>query len=94
MLGRRRHALTFLLALSVLAVAPRAMPSAPLAEHLADAGFVWMPELSPLGPVVIVISLPGQRAYVYRNGVRIAVSNVSTGRAGFETPPGVYSILQ
>lgn len=65
-----------------------------MTDRLAEAGFVWMPELSPRGPVVIVISLPGQRAYVYRNGVRIAVANVSTGRAGFETPPGVYSILQ
>lgn len=89
-----RFASAALLALTVMVVAPCAMPSAPLAERLADAGFVWMPELSPRGPVVIVISLPGQRAYVYRNGVRIAVSNVSTGRAGFETPPGVYSILQ
>ena len=78
----------------MLAVAPCANPSAPVAERLADSGFIWMPELSPSGPVVIVISLPGQRAYVYRNGVRIAVSNVSTGRPGFETPPGVYSILQ
>jgi hypothetical protein len=53
-----------------------------------------MPELAPNGPVVIVVSLPGQLAYVYRNGVRIAVANVSTGRPGFDTPAGIYSILQ
>ena len=93
-LDRRRRAWRFLVALSVMAVAPCAIPSAPLAQRLADAGFTWMPQLSPSGPLVIVISLPAQHAYVYRNGVRIAESNVSTGRAGFETPPGVYSILQ
>jgi len=35
--------------------------------------------LSPAGPVVIIVSLPGQRIYVDRNGVRIGVSTVSTG---------------
>jgi hypothetical protein len=31
---------------------------------------------------------------VYRNGVRIAVSTVSTGKKGHETPTGVFTILQ
>src|SRR6185503_12097277 len=35
-----------------------------------------------------------QRAYVYRNGVLIAVSSVSTGKPGHETPTGVFTILQ
>lgn len=90
----RRRARMVLVALLATVLASSALASVPLTERLADAGFIWMPELSPQGPVVIVISLPGQRAYVYRNGVRIAVSNVSTGRSGFETPPGVYSILE
>jgi hypothetical protein len=42
----------------------------------------------------MVISLPQQLGHVYRNGVRIGVTTVSTGRPGYETPPGVYSILQ
>lgn len=62
--------------------------------RIPDPGYVWMPELSPAGPVVIVVSLPEQMAVVYRNGVRIAVANISSGRPGFETPTGVYSILQ
>jgi hypothetical protein len=66
----------------------------PLAQRLPGPGYVWMPELAPSGPVVIVVSLPEQMAFVYRNGVRVAVANVSTGRPGFDTPTGVFSILQ
>lgn len=61
---------------------------------LKPGQFVWMPELAPQGPVVIVVSLPEQRAHVYRNGVRIGVSTVSTGKRGHETPTGVFTILE
>lgn len=54
---------------------------------------VWTPELAPRGPVVVVVSLPEQRAHVYRNGVRIGASPVSTGKPGFDTPSGVFTIL-
>lgn len=53
-----------------------------------------MPELAPDGPLVMLISLPQQLAFLYRNGIRIGVTTVSTGRPGFETPAGVYRILQ
>jgi hypothetical protein len=53
-----------------------------------------MPELAPEGPVVMVVSLPEQRLYVYRNGVRIGLSTVSTGKRGFETRTGVFPILE
>ena len=56
--------------------------------------FSWAPDLSPTGPVVIVVSLNEQRMHVYRNGVRIAVSTVSSGIAGRDTPSGSYEILQ
>ena len=42
----------------------------------------------------MVVSLPEQRAYVYRNGVLIGASTVSTGKKGHETPTGVFTILQ
>ncbi len=62
--------------------------------QLRPGEYVWMPQLAPKGPVVIVVSLPEQLAYVYRNGIRIAVSTVSTGKRGYETPTGVFTILQ
>ena len=46
------------------------------------------------GPVSILISLPGQIAYVYRDGVLIAASTVSTGKRGKSTPAGEFTILQ
>jgi hypothetical protein len=64
------------------------------ADGLEPGEYIWTPELAQKGPLVIVISLPGQRAHVYRNGVRIGVSTVSTGKPGYDTPSGVYTILQ
>ena len=43
---------------------------------------------------MLVIDLSSQRALLYRNGVPIAASTVSTGRRGRETPRGVFTILQ
>lgn len=60
---------------------------------LKPGEYVWYPERAPEGFVAVVVNLTDQRAYVYRNGVRIGVSTVSTGRAGHETPTGVFTIL-
>ncbi|MEQ1803032.1 MAG: L,D-transpeptidase [Gammaproteobacteria bacterium] len=63
-------------------------------SRLKPGEYLWVPEVSPRGPVVMVVSLPEQRAYVYRNGVLIGASTVSTGKKGYETPTGVFTILQ
>ena len=44
--------------------------------------------------MAIVVSLPDQLVYVYRDGIRIGVSTCATGRPGHETPTGVFTILQ
>lgn len=59
-----------------------------------DGGSSWTPALAPAGPVLVLVGLEEQRALVYRNGVRIGSAPVSTGRPGFETPVGVYTILE
>ena len=56
--------------------------------------YYWKPDLSPRGPVVIVVSLPRQIMVVYRNGIQIARSTVSTGAGKKATPTGVFEILQ
>jgi L,D-transpeptidase catalytic domain len=66
----------------------------PTEEKLKAGDFVWEPERAPEGPVLIVVSKPEQTAYVYRNGIRIARSSVSTGRPGHPTPVGVFDILE
>jgi hypothetical protein len=61
---------------------------------LKPGQFVWYPERAAAGPMVIIVSLPDQRVYVYRNGIRIGVSTCATGRPGHATPTGVFTILQ
>jgi L,D-transpeptidase-like protein len=56
--------------------------------------YLWVPQVSPRGPIVMVVSLPEQLAYVYRNGVIIGASTISTGKKGHRTPTGVFTILQ
>jgi hypothetical protein len=67
---------------------------APLTRALKPGDYAWHPEVSPAGPVVILVSLPDQLLYVYRNGVRIGRSTVSTGKPGKRTPTGVFTVLQ
>ncbi|RZA17759.1 MAG: hypothetical protein EOP93_12780 [Lysobacteraceae bacterium] len=66
----------------------------PEADGLQPGEFLWTPERAAPGQVVVVVSLPTQRAHVYRNGVRIGVSTVSTGMPGHPTPTGTFEILQ
>ena len=83
------------LALWLLATCAVAAPQAkPATDGLRPGEFTWTPELAPSGPVAVIVSLPEQRAYVYRNGVRIGTSTTSTGKPGHATPPGIYTILQ
>jgi hypothetical protein len=71
-------------------------PKAPADDfkNLKPGGFAWHPERSPEGPVAIIVSVPKQRAFVYRNGILIGVSTCSTGKKGYETPLGVFTILE
>jgi hypothetical protein len=53
-----------------------------------------MGEAVTTGPVAMVVSITEQRAYVYRNGILIGATTVSTGRPGHLTPTGVFTVLQ
>jgi L,D-transpeptidase catalytic domain len=66
----------------------------PFTPELKPGDYVWHPEVSPAGPVVVFVNLPDQVLYVYRNGVRIGRSTVSTGKPGKPTPSGVFTVLQ
>ena len=61
---------------------------------LKAGDYVWQPKVSPEGPVAIIVSLSGQTLYVYRNGLCIGRSTVSSGKAGHRTPTGVFTILE
>ena len=93
-----------------LAMTVAAAPSAPLAaqgaaksaqlelarqaDKLKPGQWVWKPQIAPAGPILVYVDLTRQLATVYRNGVRIGVSTISSGRPGFETPTGVFTILE
>jgi hypothetical protein len=77
-----------------LAIADEPPPTPPTKPALKPGQFTWHPDRSPQGPVVIIVSLADQFAYVYRNGIRIGTTTVSTGRPGHVTPTGVFTILE
>ncbi|MFN9498665.1 MAG: L,D-transpeptidase [Erythrobacteraceae bacterium] len=64
------------------------------AEALKPGEWVWAGDVAPEGPVLVYVDLSRQTATVYRNGVRVAVTTVSSGKPGHETPTGVFTILQ
>ena len=63
-------------------------------SSLEPGQFVWNEERTGDGKVEIVVSLPQQLAYVYRDGRLIGVSTVSSGQPGYDTPTGTFAILQ
>lgn len=44
--------------------------------------------------MLFLISLATQRAVLYRNGIPIAITTVSTGRRGHRTPTGIFTVLE
>lgn len=60
---------------------------------LKHGEFTWAPQMSPTGPILVVVSLEEQRAYAYRNNVLIGATMVSTGKKGHETPTGVFHTI-
>lgn len=77
----------------IVAIAAAVSPHAQDREYDASS-FTWNPALSPSGPVVVSVNLETQTAAVYRNGIEIGSCLVSTGRKGYETPTGVFHILE
>jgi len=78
---------------------PATATIAQAAAALAPNRFVWAdPQMAAVDPVVqpvtVVVSLPMQRAYVYRGDTMIAAASVSTGKDGKDTPVGIFPILQ
>ena len=69
-------------------------PTGKPAGPIKPGEYWWHPEISPKGPLMILVSIPEQQMHVYRNGIMIGRSTVSTGSKGHDTPGGVFSILE
>jgi len=61
---------------------------------LKPGQYIWAPELGSGGPALVVVNLETQRLVLFRNGVPVGASTVSSGKTGHETPTGVFTILQ
>ena len=48
----------------------------------------------PTGKVAILIDLADQHAYLYSRGQVVLTAPVSTGREGYDTPAGQYSVIE
>lgn len=55
---------------------------------------VWVPQVAAEGPMLLIVNLSSQRALLFRNGVPIGATTVSTGKVGHDTPTGVFTVLQ
>lgn len=92
-----RGPIALLLALSIPLAAHGQSTPAPvdgIVDRLKPGEYLWAPQVAPVGPIVVIVSLTTQRAYAYRNGVLIGASTVSSGKPGHSTPTGIFTILQ
>ena len=64
------------------------------AATLQPGQYAWESRAASSGPLFVVINLASQRAMVYRDGVLIGASTISTGTKDRETPTGVFPILE
>ncbi len=64
------------------------------AAVMAPGRYLWADDAAVTGPVSVLISLPDQRAYVFRGNKMIAASSVSTGSDEKPTPLGRFTILE
>src|SRR6186713_2186346 len=72
----------------------KGMPTGKPTGPLKPGEYWWNSRVSPAGPVVLLVSLPLQTMSVYRNGILVGRTSVSTGTKGHQTPTGVFTILE
>jgi lipoprotein-anchoring transpeptidase ErfK/SrfK len=66
--------------------APPATPAPPRESYWKGEGVK--------GPAAIVVDLSDQRAYFYKGDTVVGESRISSGKRGYETPPGEYKVIQ
>ncbi|HEY0334556.1 MAG TPA: L,D-transpeptidase [Stenotrophomonas sp.] len=74
--------------------ARQSSPANTAPSQLEPGEWIWGGTTKGWGPMAVIVSLTEQRAYAYRNGILIGVTTISSGKKGYETPTGVFTILQ
>jgi lipoprotein-anchoring transpeptidase ErfK/SrfK len=62
-------------------------------KELKPGQYVWREVPESAGPQRVVVSLSDQMAYLYRGNTLVAVSTISSGKPGRDTPIGIFSVL-
>jgi hypothetical protein len=60
---------------------------------LAPGDFGWDDDAGLTGKVTVRINLLTQMAYVMRGNILVGITNISSGKDGYETPTGRFTIL-
>lgn len=85
-----RHAKAILAGLLVAVVAVAAADANPRQSRMRTPSV----SAEPQSPVIILVSLKRQKLHVYDVNGEIATSRISSGMPGFDTPTGVFSLLE
>jgi hypothetical protein len=97
-LVKRRFELGLLVCVAASAVAqpvtPQKLSVIERADRLRPGQYIWEPNAASTGSVFMVIDLTRQRLLLYRDGVPLGASTISSGSKGRETPIGLFAILQ
>jgi hypothetical protein len=62
-------------------------------KELKPGQYLWREVAEAAGPQRVVVSLSDQLAFLYRGNTLVAVSTISSGQPGRDTPTGIFSIL-
>jgi hypothetical protein len=63
-------------------------------DYLKPGQYLWDADADPSAPSKVVISLDDQMAYLYLGGELAAVSTISSGKPGNDTPTGIFPIKE
>lgn len=91
-----RHIATPLCALVLIGCAPARKPAPPPVPAKPKAAFTWDANAAKCttGPAAIIVDISDQRAYFYKGNTLIGDTKCSSGKSGFDTPPGEYQVTQ
>jgi len=88
-----RIAVTLLAALIICSCEEYPQPYSPTGFYPRAAPAGWWNDNGVSGSPRIVVHIGEQKAYFYKGKTVVAETTVSTGKPGFGTPPGRYTVL-
>jgi len=85
-------AVALLFAVTACTTVPPAKPAAPAPKRPVRHSY-WIGDGDTGAPSIRIV-LSEQRAYFYKGGKLVGESVISSGKKGFDTPPGNYKVIQ